>query len=59
MVVRPVSHGDLLRPDLSEQLSVHAMSHRGGRRHGAILEDLPQGVKLLGGGQKHMRTVCH
>ena len=59
VVVRLVAHGDLLRPDLSEQLSVHTMSRRCGRRHGVVLEYLPQVVKQLGGGQKHMRTVCH
>ena len=57
MVVRLVSHGDLLRPDLSEQLSVHAMSRRGGRRHGVILKYLPQVVEQLGGRQERIGAV--
>ena len=57
MVTRLVAHDDLLRPDLSEQLSVHAMSRRGGRRHGVILKYLPQVVEQLGGREEHIRTV--
>ena len=49
MVIRLVAHGDLLFLDFSPQLSVHPLSHGGGRRHRVVTKDLAQMVEQPGG----------
>ena len=49
MVIRLVTHGDLLFLDFPPQLSVHPLSHRGGGRHRVVTKDLTQMVEQSGG----------
>ena len=57
MVIRLVAHGDLLFLDLPPQLSVHPLSHRSGRRHRVLPEDLAQMVEQPGGRQEHIEPA--
>ena len=54
MVIRLVTHGDLLFLDFPPQLSVHPLSHRGGGRHRVVTKDLTQMVEQSGGRQEHI-----
>ena len=54
MVIRLVTHGDLLFLDFPPQLSVHLLSHRSGGRHRVVTKDLTQMVEQPGGRQEHI-----
>ena len=45
MVIRLVTHGDLLFLDFPPQLSVHPLSHRGGGGYRVVTKDLTQMVE--------------